>query len=72
MTHVIRVNGKTLTEQGISVKDGMRLADTHCKVRFGQRVEWDLDLQEAKEENCNSGDVTLADQVLNVEVFSNE
>lgn len=50
----------------------MRLADTHCKVRFGQRVDWDLDLQEAKEENCNSGDVTLVDQVLNVEVFSNE
>ena len=61
MSHVIRVNGKTLTEQGISVKDSMRLADSHCKVRFGQRVEWDLDLEEAKELNCNSGDVTLAD-----------
>lgn len=72
MSHVIRVNGKTLTEQGISVKDGMRLADTHCKVRFGHRVEWDMDLEDAKELNCNSGDVTLADQVLNVEVFSNE
>ena len=72
MSHVIRVNGKTLTEQGISIKDGMRLADTHCKVRFGQRVEWDMDLEDAKELNCNSGDVTLVDQVLNVEVFSNE
>ena len=72
MSHVIRVNGKTLTEQGISVKDSMRLADSHCKVRFGQRVDWDMDLEEAKELNCNSGDVTLADQVLNVEVFSNE
>ena len=30
------------------------------------------DLEDAKELNCNSGDVTLADQVLNVEVFSNE
>jgi len=72
MSHVIRVGGKTLTEQGISVKDAMRLADTHCKVRFGQRVEWDMGLEEAKELNCNSGDVTLVDQVLNVEVFSNE
>lgn len=72
MSHVILVNGKMLTERGISVKDSMRLADSHCKVRFGQRVDWTFTLEEAKELNCNSGDVTLADQVLNVEVFSNE
>lgn len=61
MSHVILVNGKMLTERGISVKDAMRLADSHCKVRFGQRVDWTFTLEEAKEQNCNMGDVTLTD-----------
>jgi hypothetical protein len=61
MSHVILVNGKMLTERGISVKDAMRLADTHCKVRFGQRVDWTFTLEEAKEQNANMGDIALTD-----------
>jgi hypothetical protein len=39
----------------------MRLADTHCKVRFGQRVDWTFTLEEAKEQNANMGDIALTD-----------
>lgn len=60
MSHVILVNGKMLTERGISVKDALRLADTHCKVRFGKRVEWVFTLEEAKEQNENFGEVLTA------------
>jgi len=69
MTHIIAVKNKTLTETGISVKDAMRLADRHCQVCYGFRVDWDLDLQEAKEIGCNSGTVHLEDQDLYVEIY---
>lgn len=61
MSHVILVNGKMLTERGISVKDAMRLADSHCKVRFGQRVDWTFTLEEAKEQDANFGEIPIAD-----------
>ena len=61
MSHVILVNGKMLTERGISVKDSMRLADSHCKVRFGQRVDWTFTLEEAKEQDANFGEIPIAD-----------
>ncbi len=69
MTHIITVKGKALTETGISVKDAMRLADLHCKVCYGYRVDWDLDMQEAKEHNGNFGTVQLEDQELYVEIY---
>lgn len=64
-SYIIQVGSRTLTETGKSMKEAMGLAELHCKVRFGQAIDWLYTLQEAKEMQDNTGIVNN----VSIEVF---